>query len=230
MGAHYLSAHLEIYRNGMSPIRPIRGCEFHIEMKRVSHQASASPIGRFGAQRKFLLLGLAIALLSSSCEQITDYLPPLPQWPSPAGDRESASPRASAQTAATVEMETAVRQQINEIRQQNGLNPLQNNEKLAQVARNYSRQMAENNFFSHTGHDGSTLVDRVRSAGIVYWVVGENLFMCRNLPQPVTAAVEGWMDSPGHRENILRSVFSETGIGVWQVGNTYYFTQLFLRR
>jgi len=41
--------------------------------------------------------------------------------------------------------------------------------------------------------------------------------------------VQGWMDSPGHRENILRPEYRETGIGVWRTGNTYYFTQLFMR-
>ena len=90
--------------------------------------------------------------------------------------------------------------------------------------------MAAQNFFSHTGADGSTLDKRVDAGGISYWVVGENLFTSTNIPQPVPAAVEGWMKSPGHRENILRPVFRETGVGVWRTGNTYYITQLFLRR
>jgi uncharacterized protein YkwD len=126
-------------------------------------------------------------------------------------------------------MEAAVRQRINEIRQKNELNSLENNERLAQVARNYSQQMARDNFFSHTGSDGSTLSQRVRAGGISYWVVGENLFKSTNAPEPVPLAVKGWMNSPGHRENILRPVFTQTGIGVWRQGNTYYITQLFMR-
>lgn len=126
-------------------------------------------------------------------------------------------------------MEAAVRQRINDIREQKGLNALENNEKLAQVARNYSRQMARDNFFSHTGSDGSTLETRVRSGRIFYWVVGENLFKSTNIREPVPVAVQGWMKSPGHRENILRPVFAETGVGVWKTGNTYYITQLFMR-
>jgi uncharacterized protein YkwD len=90
--------------------------------------------------------------------------------------------------------------------------------------------MAEKKFFSHTGADGSTLADRVRAGGISYWVVGENLYTSTNIPRPVPSAIEGWMNSPGHRENILRSVYAETGVGVWRIGNTYYITQLFLRR
>lgn len=89
--------------------------------------------------------------------------------------------------------------------------------------------MAEQNFFAHVGPQGDTLTDRVKSADIFYLMVGENLFTSTNIPQPVPAAVEGWMNSPGHRENILRPEYRETGIGVWKVGNTYYFTQLFMR-
>jgi uncharacterized protein YkwD len=126
-------------------------------------------------------------------------------------------------------MEAQTRDRINAIRQQQRLQPLRQNDKLAQVARNYSRRMAEQNFFAHTSPQGDTTVDRVRSAGIFYFEIGENLFMCTNFPQPVPAAVTGWMNSPGHRENILRPEYRETGVGVWRRGNTYYFTQLFLR-
>lgn len=126
-------------------------------------------------------------------------------------------------------MEAQVRQQINVIRQQQGLTPLRNNEKLAEVARRYSRRMAEQKFFAHTSPQGDTMVDRVRAARIFYFLLGENLFTSTNIPQPVPAAIDGWMNSPGHRENILRPEFRETGIGVWRQGNTYYVTQLFLR-
>jgi uncharacterized protein YkwD len=89
--------------------------------------------------------------------------------------------------------------------------------------------MAEQNFFSHTAPEGDTMVDRVRSARIFYFAVGENLFKGTNLRQPAVDAVEGWMNSPGHRENILRAEYREMGIGVWRKGNTYYFTQLLMR-
>lgn len=169
---------------------------------------------------------VSVALLFSGCETVTDFLPPLPGRNAPAK-----IPLPAAQTPATAKMETEVHQGINKIRQENNLQPLENNERLSQIARNYSRQMARDNFFSHTGSDGSTLSGRVRAGGIFYWVVGENLFRSRNAPhpQPVPLAIQGWMNSPGHRENILRPVFAETGIGVWREGNTYYITQLFLR-
>lgn len=126
-------------------------------------------------------------------------------------------------------MESQVREQINQIRQQQGLTPLRQNDQLAEVARNYSRRMAEEDFFAHVSPKGDTLSDRVEAAGVFYFMIGENLFTSTNIADPVPASVKGWMNSPGHRENILRSEFRETGIGVWRQGNTYYFTQLFLR-
>jgi uncharacterized protein YkwD len=179
-------------------------------------------------RRKNWVMWGAIALLSTGCEQIIESLPPLPVIELP--PNQPPRPQIPVESATTAQMEAAVRQGINQVRQKNGLQPLKNNVQLAQVARNYSRQMAEKKFFSHTGADGSTLADRVRAGGISYWVVGENLYTSTNIPRPVPSAIEGWMNSPGHRENILRPVFAETGVGVWRVGNTYYITQLFLRR
>lgn len=144
------------------------------------------------------------------------------------------SPTASSTTNAvqsttTARMESDVQTRINAIRQQQGLATLRDNQRLAEVARNYSRRMVEQNFFAHVSPQGDTLSDRVKSARIFYLVVGENLFTSTNIPQPTNAAVSGWMQSPGHRENILRPEFRETGVGVWRRGNTFYFTQLFMR-
>jgi uncharacterized protein YkwD len=127
------------------------------------------------------------------------------------------------------EMEVAVLQQINQIRQQQGIPTLQPNPTLAQVARNYSQQMVSQNFFSHTDPSGNEAVQRVYGAGIEFELVGENLYKSVAAPDPVKDAVEGWMESPGHRANVMRSVFTETGVGAWQAGDTYYFTQLFIQ-
>jgi uncharacterized protein YkwD len=135
----------------------------------------------------------------------------------------------AAESPAIAKMETEVREQINQIRQEKGLQPLKHNQRLAEVARKYSQQMASKNFFSHTSPAGDDVAQRVRAANIYYWVVGENLFKSVNVFDPVPAGVKGWMESPGHRENILRPEYTETGVGIWRTGNTYYFTQLFLR-
>lgn len=169
---------------------------------------------------------MAIALLLTGCDllsQIPNSLPQLDTRP------QQSTPAKPAQSPSTAQMETEVYKQINAIRQQQGLTTLKQNPKLAQVARDYSRRMAEQKFFAHTSPQGDTMVQRVRSAKIFYTLLGENLFTSTNISQPVPAAVQGWMESQGHRENILRTEFRETGIGVWRTGNTYYFTQLFLR-
>jgi uncharacterized protein YkwD len=127
------------------------------------------------------------------------------------------------------EMEVIVLQQINQIRQQQGLSALQPNPTLAQVARNYSQQMVSQNFFSHTDPFGNEAVQRVYKAGVEFELVGENLYKSVDAPDPVKDAVEGWMASPGHRANVLRSVFTQTGVGAWQADDTYYFTQLFIQ-
>ncbi len=173
-------------------------------------------------------IGIIGILILPGCQSINQILPALSP-PTTLAKQPPAASSVAAQSTATTQMEAQVLQQINAIRAKQGLGQLRSNEKLTQVARNYSRRMAEQNFFSHTSPAGDTMVQRVRSAGIFYVTIGENLFTCTNIPQPVPASVKGWMNSPGHRKNILRPEYQETGIGVWRRGDTYYFTQLFLR-
>jgi uncharacterized protein YkwD len=173
------------------------------------------------------LIGIALLLGISGCQSIEEIVAKFPPLQAPTPKPSIALPQA--QSATTAQMESQIRQQINQIRQQQGLSPLRENEKLAQVARQYSKRMAAEKFFSHTSPSGDTIVQRVQAADIFYLMLGENLFRSSNITQPVPVAVKGWMDSPGHRANILRSEYRETGIGVWRNGNDYYVTQLFLR-
>lgn len=174
---------------------------------------------------------VAVALALVGCEptdleQLVERIPPITRI----GRKPPAKPDAEgAQSPAAAAMESLVYARINEIRQQEGLNPLQPNGPLAQVARQYSQRMATENFFGHISPTGDTPAQRVSDANILYAMVGENLFTSTNAPDPAPLAVQGWMDSPGHRENILRLGYTETGVGVWQRGSTYYFTQLFMR-
>lgn len=169
---------------------------------------------------------ILIALALSGCDSASQLVSRIPQLSIRPHQQQLLT---TAQSPATARMEAQTRQQVNAIRRSRGLKQLQNNEKLASVARSYSRQMAQQNFFGHISPSGETMVQRVEAAGIFYFVISENLFKCTNVPQPAKAAVQGWMNSPGHRENILRPEYRETGIGIWQQGNTYYFTQLLMR-
>lgn len=116
---------------------------------------------------------------------------------------------------------------VNAERAAHGLPPLSMTRALRSVARAHSQDMADNDFFSHTNLDGQSPFDRMRAAGIEYRTAGENIGW-NNYPNPAEIAVQGWMDSPGHRANILRESFTHTGMGVAVSDDgKYYFTQVF---
>jgi uncharacterized protein YkwD len=125
--------------------------------------------------------------------------------------------------------EAEITRRINAVRAEHGLPPLRPNPALAAVARAHSLSMSREHFFAHEDPDGDTIADRLRAAGLDYHALGENIARIRNAPDPVRAAIEGWMASPGHRKNILRRTFTETGVGVWRDGETVYVTQVFRR-
>ena len=120
---------------------------------------------------------------------------------------------------------------INEERRRKGLDDLVWDERLAQIARNYSRKMASESFFSHYDSDGHSVVDRVRNSGVRGWSkIGENLFYCAGYSEIDSLAVRGWMNSPEHRRNILDRQFTATGIGIARSRNgQVYITQVFIR-
>lgn len=121
--------------------------------------------------------------------------------------------------------------EVNRLRRRSRLAPLEFSEGLLSVARNYSRRMAEEHFFSHTDPEGFTVRERVDSADIKWRMVGENLAYSNGYVNPVAASLHGWMESPGHRKNLLDPDFSLTAIGVW-IGSdgTVYFTEIFLKQ
>jgi uncharacterized protein YkwD len=116
-------------------------------------------------------------------------------------------------------------------RSQSGLQPLQLNAKLTAAAQAHSQDMALNDFFSHTGSDGSTSSSRIQSTGYLYSAVGENIAEGYATPEEV---VQAWMNSPGHRANILNPSLREMGVGFYflesdpgAVQYHYYWTEDF---
>jgi uncharacterized protein YkwD len=119
---------------------------------------------------------------------------------------------------------------INQIRKSQGLEALEPDAQLDAIARSYSRRMALEGFMGHQDPGGENVVDRLREAGVPFEHVGENIFRVENatsLRKAAQVTVDGWMDSPGHRENILRG-FSRTGMGAWRRGDDIFVTQIFL--
>jgi uncharacterized protein YkwD len=126
-------------------------------------------------------------------------------------------------------MEQAVAQHVNEVRRAHDRLPLEIDRTLSRVAREHACALARRGMLSHEGPSRQTVGDRVKAAGRRFRMVGENLAWNQNAQDPASSAVNGWMQSPGHRENMLRSDFSETGIGICRRGSAYYFIQVFLR-
>jgi uncharacterized protein YkwD len=120
--------------------------------------------------------------------------------------------------------------EVNRLREMRGLGRLDMSEELLEVARYYSRRMAEERFFSHTDPEGRTVRQRVSDAGITWRVLGENLAYSNGYSNPVAASMNGWMDSDSHRRNILDPSYRKTAIGAWiSADGTIYFTEIFLK-
>lgn len=99
--------------------------------------------------------------------------------------------------------------------------------KLRCAARKHSKDMGDNNFFSHTGSNGSTPWQRITSAGYTYTAAGENIAAGHSTALSV---VNGWMASTGHCNNIMNGAYKNLGVGYYaRSGSTYthYWTQDF---
>jgi len=122
-------------------------------------------------------------------------------------------------------------EEVNRVRRRSKLPLLSFSEELLPVAREYSRRMAEQNFFSHSDPDGRTVRERVDEADIRWRMIGENLAYSNGYVNPVAASLHGWMESPGHRRNILEPDFNLTAVGAWIASDgTVYFTEIFLKQ
>lgn len=115
---------------------------------------------------------------------------------------------------------------VNEQRANYGLSALSYSTQLEAVAYAHSKDMAQNNYFSHTNLSGQSPFDRMKAAGISYRSAAENIAAGQKTPQEV---VNAWMNSAGHRANILNSSVTKMGVGIYS-GGSYgiYWTQLFI--
>jgi len=106
----------------------------------------------------------------------------------------------------------------NQIRQQNNLPLLKDNLKLRKAAVGHSADMVSEGFFDHTSPDGDTFVDRIIGAGYARrtegWTLGENLAWGTGDLATPREIMKAWMDSPGHRANVVKRAYREIGIGV----------------
>jgi uncharacterized YkwD family protein/spore coat assembly protein SafA len=116
---------------------------------------------------------------------------------------------------------------VNKQRAANGLSMLQGNWELCRVARYKSQDMINKNYFSHTSPTYGSPFQMMESFGIRFSAAGENIAYGQRSPQEVMNA---WMNSAGHRANILSPSYNQIGVGVAKSANgTYYWTQEFIK-
>ena len=119
--------------------------------------------------------------------------------------------------------ETEVIRLVNEIRRSYGLSALAENWELSRVARFKSQDLKDRGYFSHTSPTYGTPFQMMTAFGLRYRTAGENIAYGYRTPQ---AVVDGWMNSSGHRANILNSSFTQIGVGYVSQGS--YWTQMFI--
>lgn len=125
-------------------------------------------------------------------------------------------------------LETEVVNLVNQERAKQGLSPLTQNWELSRVARYKSQDFINNNYFAHQSPVYGSPFDMMKAFGISYRSAGENIAKFQRTP---TEVMNAWMNSPGHRANILNSSYTEIGVGVAKdsKGNLYW-TQMFIRK
>ncbi len=147
---------------------------------------------------------------------------PKPEQPKP----EQPKPE---QPASLNAMQQQVVDLVNVERAKAGLKPLEAKQDLTSVAQLKAEDMYNSKYFSHTSPNYGSPFDMMRKYGISYRAAGENIAMGQRTAAQV---VQDWMNSPGHRANILNTNYTEIGVGVYQSynGNGYIWVQEFARR
>lgn len=145
---------------------------------------------------------------------------------------ETPSASASENSNYIAEIEQAIFQRVNQERATAGLPALSYNTTMEHYARVKSKDMGDRGYFDHKDPQGRLITDQMKADGVSYNSWGENIAYIQGVNGNSTLAtqfMDNWMNSPGHRANILSSNFSSIGIGVYKIGNTYYATQEFYR-
>jgi uncharacterized protein YkwD len=141
------------------------------------------------------------------------------RWRASEPRTEETPPRAQQEAepapSAPAGYENVLLREINQVRTQHGLPAFRSSPALREAADSHSRTMAARGFFAHESADGSAFWKRVErfypSRGFRYWSVGENLaYGSPNIS--AEGAVRAWMDSPGHRANLLSQAWQEVGL------------------
>jgi len=124
-------------------------------------------------------------------------------------------------------LEAQVIKLVNAERAKKGLSALKQNWELSRVARYKSQDMIDKGYFAHQSPTYGSPFVMMDNFGIKFSAAGENIAYGQKTPAEVMNA---WMNSPGHRSNILSATYNQIGVGVAKAANgTYYWTQMFIK-
>lgn len=137
-------------------------------------------------------------------------------------------PTPDAWTAPIVGCDDPIEQEVialaNAARASMGLGALRCDPTMTAVARAHSTDMCTQDYFDHTGLDGRDPFDRLRDGGVSFRTAGENIAWGQRDADDVHTA---WMNSAGHRRNILNGAYGRIGVGLDRCGGSMYWTQVF---
>jgi len=171
-------------------------------------------------------LGTKASASKNSCGSTSTAAPSVTASAAP-GAVPSATPTPT-ETSETVKADSLAFEQqvaalVNQQRAANGLSPLTLSAELSDVARLKSQDMHDNKYFAHDSPTYGSPFDMLSSFGISYRAAGENIAIGYATPE---AVVNAWMNSPGHRANILNPSYTQLGVGY--VADGSYWTQEFI--
>ena len=132
-------------------------------------------------------------------------------------------------------VEDIIFKKVNEQRNINGIGVLEHSDIMAKYARIKSKDMGDNSYFDHKDLQGNFITVEMVKDGITFRSLGENIAYIGGIDSKdsdiilAQKVIDIWMNSKNHRENILSTEFSSTGVGVYKVGNVIYATQEFYR-
>lgn len=130
------------------------------------------------------------------------------------------------------EVEQAIYNKVNEERAKAGVQALSYNTTMEKYARIKSQDMGDKNYFSHTDLNGNYITTQMKADGVTYNAWGENIAYIGGVTDPTVLAnqfMTNWMNSEGHKKNILSTNFDSIGVGVYKIGNKVYATQEFYK-
>ena len=130
------------------------------------------------------------------------------------------------------QVEQAIYQKVNAERAKAGVPQLSYNSTMEKYARIKSQDMGDKNYFSHEDLNGNLITVKMKADGVSYKSWGENIAYIGGVSDANALAeqfMKNWMNSSGHRANILSTNFESIGIGVYKAGNRVYATQEFYR-